>query len=227
MPSKSEPTRDPSTQNLSTIKTGEDGNKWIVVNHNKKKKWEKLKGKVKKYATQDNGSNPFLVVISENKIIIFKATDLYENDKKLRKKMFNEEIKFEPWSECMKIDKFTKVFIGKNSKKYTCCPNYGSFTGNSILVELKPLKYIFIGHVITSFVTKEPIVKYESVMGNNDVPYPFALTENYIYLMLHMVYTERIDGNPEPYGSYYKHEKIYTSKWQSTKNNVLVKRWVW
>jgi hypothetical protein len=40
--------------------------------------------------------------------------------------------------------------------------------------------YTFIGGGVTSFITQALIVKYESPIGNNDVPYPYAID----YLMI-------------------------------------------
>ena len=42
-------------------------------------------------------------------------------------------------------------------------------------------KYISIGITIFSFCMKEEIIEYHSPVGNNRVPYPFCLTESYIY----------------------------------------------
>lgn len=67
-----------SDQNVATIKTGNDKNKWIVIeNKDKIKKWTKLNGKISKYTTHDNWSTPFYVVISNTVIMIFKASDFY------------------------------------------------------------------------------------------------------------------------------------------------------
>ena len=124
----------------------------------------------------------------------------------------------------MTIDKFIKVFIGKNEKKYSSCQKYGSFIGNSILIEIKPLEYIYVGDNITNFTTIEPIISYHSVMGNSDTVYPFAFTTNYVYVMLGFEYTEKIKGNPDPYPSFYNHNKNnnneYQTKWKKTKHKI-------
>lgn len=220
------PSAHASEQNVATIKTGNDKNKWIVMeNKYKIKKWVKLYGKISKYKTHENGARPFYVVIHNKGIIIFKATDLYA-EKKLQKKMFNKEIKFDPWSTCMTISNYTNFFIGKNTKKYTSHSSYGSFTGNSILVETKPLHYIFIGDRIVEFKTIEPVLQYFSPMGNNDVPYPFAITKNYVYLMLDFVYMERENDDSSPYPSFYGYGDEYTSKPKKVSNKVLVNRWM-
>ena len=49
-------------------------------------------------------------------------------------------------------------------------------------------KYIYIGSEIYSFTTgngkENAIVKYISPIGNNDVPYPYAISGKYTYLMI-------------------------------------------
>jgi len=79
------------------------------------------------------------------------------------------------------------------------------FLGNSILLYLgsigsagsKKYKYVFIGHVISIFETDEPIINYVSPVGNSDVPYPYAETENKIYLMIENVFVFKEDLNTE------------------------------
>lgn len=44
--------------------------------------------------------------------------------------------------------------------------------------------YIHIGSEIYEFQAPEKIDKYFSLVGNNDVPYPIALSKNYVYFML-------------------------------------------
>lgn len=72
----------------------------------------------------------------------------------------------------------SKIFIGSDSE-------YG-FPGNSILIRLTATrnKYVFIGHDMYEFTAPEPITKYYSIVGNNDVPYPVATSKTYAYFML-------------------------------------------
>ena len=56
------------------------------------------------------------------------------------------------------------------------------FNGNSILLSLGKNKYVFIGQKIIEFTTKkDKIIDFVSPVGNNDVPYPFAIGEKYVY----------------------------------------------
>jgi hypothetical protein len=222
----------PSKYNYSTIKKSNDDTKWIVFdkqgNSNKSgiKEWIKLSSlnNIKKYKIHDNGTNPFYVIVCPEQIFIYKATELFEPDKKKRNLMFEKKIKFEPWLPCMYIQKYKTIFVGKNEKKYTINKNYGSFTGNTLLIEIKPLEYLYIGSNIVKFKPVEKIESYHSVMGNSDVPYPFAFTKNYVYLMLNMVYTNRIKNDQDPYGSYYGNQNFYNTKFIKNKNEIVVKQ---
>lgn len=203
MSDRQSPTISATTQNVATIKTGNDGNKWIIMKTKSgTKRWIKIGNKVTKYKTHDNGGNPYYIIITNDKILVFKND--YQNE--------------DNWQFCLVLKKYNKLFIGKNIKKYSSSPKYGSFSGNSILIEIKPLHYLFIGHEIKEFVTDENITNYYSTMGNNDVPYPFALSKNYVYLMLNNVYNKREKNDPEPYASYYKYKNDYKDKWKKFKS---------
>lgn len=108
------------------------------------------------------------------------------------------------------MQKYKKIFIGKNSKKYG--PYDKPYLGSSILVEIGYLEYIYICETIFKFKTKEPVTKFYSTMGNNFVVYPFALTENYAYLMNDNVYMLRDFGDIDPYEVYYDFKKEWNHK---------------
>ena len=169
-----------------TKKKGKDGNMWIVnVTKSGVKRWVKdnksknIKIKGKQYLIHDNGGRPFLVVINEKNVYIYKVP----------KNNLLTEYKKKDYTELIKEYKnVKKVFIGKSKK-----PNenavyhsvYGSkYNGNTILLEIKPKKYCLIADTIIEFSTKDTIEKYDSPVGNNDVPYPVAYGTNNIYFFL-------------------------------------------
>jgi hypothetical protein len=80
-----------------------------------------------------------------------------------------------------------KVFVGNSyeNKKTRYSGAFGKgFNGNSILLSLKGNEYIYIGNIMYSFETLYPVTQYYSYVGNNDVPYPFAVdTHKNVYLM--------------------------------------------
>ncbi len=81
-----------------------------------------------------------------------------------------------------------------------------SFEGNSILLHLGTNKYVFIGSNIFSFRTTHEIVEYMSPVGNNDVPYPYAIdSQGDYYLMIENAII-RVDDptkKDDPYVYYY------------------------
>jgi len=150
---------------------------------------EKIKSK-KYYPIRNGGDSKYVVDIQQKQIII---TDLETKG-------------------TYEIKEYKNVFVGKSTNKYD--KNYAKkpFTGCSILVEIKPLEYIYICDKILKFKTKEPITLYVSQMGNSSVVYPFALTENYAYLIIENVYLKRDFGNIDPYQVYYDHKKVWNHK---------------
>lgn len=81
-----------------------------------------------------------------------------------------------------------RVFVGKSplNEMTKFSAGHGKrFDGNSILLELPRNKhsYAHIGSNIFEFETTEPITEFVSPVGNSDVPYPVALSDNYIYFL--------------------------------------------
>jgi hypothetical protein len=181
-----------SEQQISTIKIGNNSNKWIVLENNSGiKKWVELKSPVKKYYTICNGAKPYLVIVAENTIIIMKQNN---------KKFDNVHDKL-----VYKINKYKNIFPGTNTNKFGG-PHKAKFVGSSILVETKLNEYIFICDNIYKFKTTSQITNFYSIMGNSNVPYPFAVSKDKIYLMIEQVYLNSEDWNnkKDPYEIYYK-----------------------
>tara|TARA_Y100000389_G_scaffold22767_1_gene19475 strand:+ start:10558 stop:11310 length:753 start_codon:yes stop_codon:yes gene_type:complete len=181
---------------IGTKKIGNDGNYWIIkknkngvqrwVKDNKSKRITKRKSikidgkkltiKGKKYLTHDNGGRPFLVVINNNDVSIFKLPNGVYEDKNTSKSDYTELVK--------EYKKVKKVFIGKSPKidmtKFSA--GYGKyFDGNTILIEIRPKQYCLVAERIVEFSTKDSIEKYVSPVGNNDVPYPIAYGSENVY----------------------------------------------
>jgi hypothetical protein len=176
------------------------------------KKKGSIKG-MKTYFTHDNGGRPFMVQIIDDVISVYKQ-DLDSN---------SDEEDYEDTSTYNKkiktIKSYEKVFIGKDNsntgKYYNGKGDDKRFLGNSILVKLTKHKYIYIGNIIYKFKTKDEIIKYESFVGNSDVPYPYAIGTEYTYLMIedasipNNILTNF--ANEDPYEIYYnfiKNKKI-------------------
>jgi len=119
------------------------------------------------YYTHNNGERSFkIVVFCENGIAIYNN---YKNILVLR-------------------DRFDEIYIGESPKcQFTEeSSGYGDdFLGNSI-VYIKDNICTFIGRTMVYriyFEKEEKVLHYVSMVGNNDVPYPYLITNKYIYFM--------------------------------------------
>jgi hypothetical protein len=103
--------------------------------------------------------------------------------------------------------KYVKVFIGKSprNKMTEFSGAYGpAFDGNTILVKVAPLKYVWIGQSIEEFRALDEIVFYVSPVGNSDVPYAWARdTKNRGYIFREKVIITNMPKNTSPDDYYY------------------------
>ena len=58
----------------------------------------------------------------------------------------------------------------------------------NFLFKIEDRKYIYVGEKVFSFETVDDIEEYFSETGNNDVKYPYALSKEIIYYMIHQKY---------------------------------------
>jgi len=256
------PQQSATLYSIGTIKSGLDGNKWIIVKtstgvkrwkiHKRTSSKTKTKSKRKRktgtsqkksialkkdklvksgkgnntnsfikrnkitnksYLIHDNGGTPFKVIVSNDNIKIYTYKD---SDTKIK----------EYDVLLLTFPKFTGYWYGYDMLYHD--------HGNSILIQLTPNQYVYVGSVIQSFETSEEILDYMSPLGNSDVPYPVAYSDNYVYFMLDNKYvkkdkleTDAIAANAsEIYGEFYKqqmHKKSdLTHKFKKLK--TLVKR---
>ena len=74
---------------------------------------------------------------------------------------------------------YDRVFVGMDEGN----------EGNTILIQIDPLSYVYIGMGVFSFKTAHRIIKYDSkIGGSGGYPYPYAIdTQLNYYLMLDMV----------------------------------------
>jgi hypothetical protein len=148
---------------------------------------------MEEYVIHDNREKALKVIIDNKIIKICKGK--FENA--VNKWIYDEN------KPIMTISSYEKLFVGIDKVE--------NFEGNSLLVNIKDYKYIFIGHEVYEFTTpNDKIIKYFSPVGNNDVPYPFAIGMRNTYLMLENVYlpNKLLEGYEEdrifyPYDAYY------------------------
>jgi len=164
----------------------------------------------KKYFMHDNGGRPFLVYVSGNNVWIYKKSN---------KVIIDEKDYGNPkyYTELVKHYKTQKVFIGNSPKNEmtTFSAGYGKkFNGNSILCKLGTNKYVFIGHEIYEFTTKDEIGEYYSPVGNNDVPYPVAVGSENVYFLIDNEYAYASKDLFEDFPKKYKwHDHAYSKLW--------------
>ena len=163
---------------------------------------------MKSYFVHDNGDRPFLVNVSDDQteVLIYKE---------------NRDDEVDPWSWKAEKSNYTvlvgkyrplKVWIGTSRK--SAMTRFGGgfgakYNGNTILLQLTKLRYLFIGGYITEFSSSSEIVKYFSPVGNNDVPYPYAVDSgNRYYLLVEDVILDNPPRNKNPYYYYYDNNDL-------------------
>ena len=58
------------------------------------------------------------------------------------------------------------------------------YYGNSVLAHLNEATYLWIGSSVKQFYSNDKILRYYSVVGNSDVPYPVAVGTTGVYFMI-------------------------------------------
>jgi hypothetical protein len=162
--------------------------KWILIGSKAASKTMKANGK--KYEIIDNGGIPFVAYVKPSAIKVADGRDGFT--------IFNT--------------KYKKVFIGDNDLriKHPGVAPKGQDPGNSILIHARtqgPEQYIYVGEVIYSFspLDGDHIETYYSPLGNNRVPYPYAVGAKYVYFMLDKkaVPVEQINVKEDAYPQFY------------------------
>lgn len=156
------------------VMKGIDGNYLSIPDKNNVYKWVK----VHTYEIHDNGSRPYIVYTFGNRVLVYYTTyDAKADTTNVRDKIMDIQYK--------------KLYIGADKPKSKWNPvskDWG--LGNSILVQKSNNTYVHIGAGIYTFTVRpdDTIVDYLSPVGNNDVPYPYAIGKKYIYHMLEWQY---------------------------------------
>lgn len=198
---------------------------------------------MKVYITHDNGAKPFLVKVhSRNKVSVWTMNDEYkeyDGNEKIWKTLHTEvwrghnskkrkATKLDPNDESLFPNHIKyydqKIFEFDVSKVYPGSDDVEGRIGNTVLLKLKadPSMYIYIGESIFKFKFTEPILRYYSDLGNNDVPYPIAESKENIIFMMDKQYTKKSnlvynDGTKykdysDAYTFLYEHDKSFKMK---------------
>lgn len=144
----------------------------------------RIKRHSKEYFTIHNGDKPYKVSIRNTDAFIHRYPDEFRYDKIPKSKDYTIPV--------ASYSNLKKVFVGKSIRgddMYGSYPNNPSKAskmglGNSILLQKDTNQYVFIGHRVVEFTTTSPILEYYSMIGRNDVPYPLAISNTDVYIML-------------------------------------------
>lgn len=128
------------------------------------------------YRIEDNGSMPFVAYVRSSGcmrgVSVFKRPESNNEDSSSDT---DDEYVYDFDKERQKYTEEVETFINP-VKTWIGVDDECGDHGNSILVQVEPDRYVFIGDEIYSFTFKEEVIAYYSIMGNNRVPYPVALT---------------------------------------------------
>jgi len=134
------------------------------------------------YLIHDNGGRPYKCVVSGACTRVHKLARYQENDEPIYRKDPLHILEGTPW-------------IGKD-------PFDSDVDGNSILVVHTDGSVTYIGSTVYRFQPRSPITTFVSPIGNNDVPYPYALDQhsNYYFFAENIVVNPgHIVNQDEPY----------------------------
>jgi hypothetical protein len=135
---------------------------------------------VNRYLTHDNGSRPFEVCV-------------FDDGKNVN--VVQQETKTNCWDR-----RVYRVFIGKDGGKT-------ELDGNTILLEEGGRHIVFVGGEMFKFRPFACIRDFFSPIGNNDVPYPYAIDiDKRYYLLIEKVCIENVPDvfQNRPYDWYYR-----------------------
>jgi hypothetical protein len=145
------------------------------------------------FTIHDNYRRPFLVTIEGKHVVVYAQT--YNTWKR----------RIEPVAKVLDLH-VLHVFLGTDPLHHYIHWD-SSMKGNTILLHVRKRKYIYIGRDIYSFRTMDtrPIQLYFSPIGCCDVPYPYAISDTYTYLMLEHVAIENrvLNFKKDIYGQFY------------------------
>ena len=156
------------------------GSKKVLQKDNEEFKKIKHTG-YKRYYTHNNGGREYLVYLGKKDAYIYEKPTKIEIDWS----NYSREDDDNRWMyiKLVKHVKFIKAFVGNSPvcKMTKFSGGIGKrFDGNSILLQTSKNKYVYIGSMIEDIKIDDQVIRYYSPVGNNDVPYPYAIGKKYI-----------------------------------------------
>lgn len=178
-----------------TKKKGNDGAIWIVkMASNGTHRWIRLSHKQPAHRIKiiDNGSITSVVEF-ENKNLNGHGKAIVSRRKSLKEtglekeafldmdtwKLFKDRDQDSVWLKPWRTIRYKKAFIGYD-------PVSKSSGGSAVLLETAKGRYVCVSEAIWEFETidKENIDSFTAPMGKNMVPYPYASTNEHVYLTI-------------------------------------------
>lgn len=150
------------------------------------------------YYTLDNMINPFKVTVDGGKLRVYEAEDETLGDDGRMVWTYHAE-------PTLSRNHILRVLPGRGDDEE-------SYVGNTVLVEVEPRKYMYIGHDIVTFRTPDDILEYHSPVGPANVPYPYAVGEQNVYLPSVGAYFKKsglLEGVSNPLIQFYDREGVY------------------
>lgn len=157
------------------------------------------------YYIEDNYARPYRYEIDGNFARIWECNGYNQQTKEFT--YDNEPLNYD-W--CY----FDECFIGVSPLSKITYYSGNEYLGNTLLLK-KNDEYYHVGRGVNKFKSLYPIIKFCSPVGNNLVPYPFAIDDhNNYYLIIenviltdvpeeHQLKEEEDDNNGNPYLYYY------------------------
>lgn len=171
-----------------------------------------LSGTHKVYQLHDNGGTSFVVYVSSDVKPIVTAYVL-PHSLDLR---FSELVHptIEHFTKMVYRAQAQEVWVGNNTKnrlsEWAGCDT--NCDGNSLLIRLSGLTYVYLGMDIFSFEAYTPITALFSPVGNNDVAYPHAVdAEGFTYLLQEDIVLTQVPAKwvNDPYNFFYEKKLRY------------------
>lgn len=187
------------------------------LNKTYKNKSKKKMSGAKRYEIHDNFGRPFLVDDFGDRVVVYSQTFNMNTD------TYDEPVK-------LFDKKYKKLFVG-DKPMWQVTENWApGFKGNSLLLEVSDNTYMHIGTEIYEFnpVSGDKIVEYWSEVGNNDVPYPYAVGKTHLYFLIDgehkSVPIDYFNLNEDIYKQYYLSHHVNLCKNKVWSTNELCKR---
>ena len=133
---------------------------------------------------------------------------------------------------------YNRMFIGDNYLNVRGYSKKGTYKGNTLLIEKTKNKYLHIAGDILEFEPPDGdvIEKYFSGLGNNGVPYPYAVGKKNTYLLLEegkageksyrpYCSNEHFDQTKDAYLQFYNNPEYYYKLFKKLKHKILFKRY--